>query len=81
MCKEIHHDTVMSTHKCIHIELGNLYMGDAYDFDTVESALLTRGWQKKCCMLAVADHIPWATLSVLLGSNVTVIRSRMVTYI
>ena len=32
-------------------------------------------------MLAVVDHAPWATLSVLLGSNVAVINSCMVMYI
>ena len=33
----------------------------------VESAILTRGWWKKCCMLPVADHMPWATLGVPFG--------------
>ena len=32
--------------------------------------MLTRGWWKNCYMLAVVDHIPWATLSVLFGRDV-----------
>ena len=64
----------------MHRELGNPYTVDAYNFDMVESALLTRAWQKKCCILAVADCMSWATLSVLLGSNVTVMNNHMVVY-
>ena len=52
-------------------------MADVYDFDMVESDLLNRGWQKKCCMLAMVDCIPW----IILGSNVIVIRSCMVMYV
>ena len=34
--------------------------------------MLTKGLVEKCCMLAAADHTPWATLSVLIGRDVNV---------
>ena len=72
---------VMSMQEYMHREIGNPYIVDTYNFDIVESALLTRGWYKECCMLVVVDHMPWATLRVLLGSTVTVLKSCMVMYI
>ena len=30
------------------------------------------GLVEKCCMLAVVDHIPWATLSILIGRDIHV---------
>ena len=63
----------------MHRELGNQFIVDAYDFDMVKLALLTRGWYKKCCMPEVLDCMLWAMLSVLLGSNVAVKNSCMVT--
>ena len=39
----------------------------------VALAMLTRGWYKKCCMLAVLEHMPWAILSVLLGRDVNIL--------
>ena len=38
----------------------------------VESAMLTRGWYKKCCMLAEVDRMPWARLGVVFGRIVNV---------
>ena len=38
----------------------------------VESAMLTKGLVEKCCMLAVVDHTPWETLSVLIGRDVNI---------
>ena len=38
----------------------------------VESAILTRGWQKKCCIVAVADRTPWATINALFGRDVDI---------
>ena len=32
--------------------------------------MLSKGWEKKCCVLAVVDHMPQATLDVPFGSIV-----------
>ena len=63
----------MSMQRSMHRDIGNPYMVDMYDQIMVESAMLTRGWQKKCCVLAVADCMPWATFSALLGRNINVV--------
>ena len=58
----------------MHRKIQNPYIVDAYDLDMVDSAQLTNGWQKKYCMLAVVDHILWATFGVLLGRDITVMK-------
>ena len=65
----------------MHKKIGNPYTIGAYDLNMVESAQLTKGWQNKYCMLAVADGMPWATLGVLLGRDVAVMRSCLVIYV
>ena len=40
-----------------------------------------QGLVEKCCILAVADRIPWATFSVLIGRDVKVMKIHMVMYI
>ena len=40
----------------------------------VESDQLTKGWQKECCMLAMANYTPWTTLGLLLGRHITVVK-------